>query len=480
MQQAARNTDGRNLWLPGSQLRHKTVHFVRGDNLQPEKTEDQTTSEFEKEPIKPAVQLENDTQEAVNIDGNTNGNEEALDRCGFFIDLSSQSVQNTGLTNPVSRPHPSSPEDSSEDEVVFHGRNNNPDPKVYLQYQPRTEDSFLYEMHHVKNEKGGVESNELTSPTPPILLTNKSSTSEAAMTGQGQSSVAHEKAEYRDDAISLSHRQNSAKKGKMGGLLEEEDAILADYIANIDVDCEETDIPCEVDDREIVTFDGKTECPSFAACMSADEPSVSDEKHGTEGIVQEDVSNSPCLDENSYSEISSDDDDFKERGFGDSELQSDGNIFEDQTLETVSHRFKKGIDPQKTKFPSASRFADALESDPYYGFDIMDFSRPSLRKKAKGKKGPPDFMLSDSELEMELEQAWKNDRDKKKSRKQKREELRSRGLLGRSIDKPDMKSKYADGIGVDDLKLEIRIFLLSSKDRWFALFRRRKNFLRLR
>lgn len=270
MQQAARNTDGRNLWLPGSQLRHKAVHFVKGDNLQPEKNEDKTTSEFEKEPIKPAVQLENDTQEAVNIDDNTDGNEDALDGCGFFIDLSSQSVQHTGLTNPVSRPHPSSPEDSSGDEIVFHGRNKNPDPKAYPQYQSRTEDWISYEMHHVKNEKGGIESNVPTTPTLPILHTNKPSTLEAAMTGEGQSSVALEKAENKDDATPLSHRRNSAKKGKMGGLLEDEDAILADYIANIDVDCEETDIPCEVDDREIVTFDGKAEFPSFAACMPAD------------------------------------------------------------------------------------------------------------------------------------------------------------------------------------------------------------------
>lgn len=149
-------------------------------------------------------------------------------------------------------------------------------------------------------------------------------------------------------------------------------------------------------------------------------------------------------------------------------------------METVSRRPKKGIDPQKTNFPPASRFADALESDPYYGFDIMDFSRPSLRKKAKGKKQtPPDLMLSDSELEMELEQAWKNDREKKKSRKQKREELRSRGLLGRSIDKPDLKSKYANGIGVDDLKLEIRIFLLSSKHRWFARLSPKEKFFKI-
>ena len=472
MQQAARNTDGRNLWLPGSQLRHKAVHFVKGDNLQPEKTEDQTIPGFEKEPIKSAVQLENDTQEAVNTDGNTDRNEDALDGCGFFIDLSSQSVQHTGLTNPVSRAHPSSPEDSSGDEIVFHGRNKNPDQKAYPQSQSRTEDSFSYEMHHVTNEKGGIESNEPTTPSLPILHTNKPSTLEAATTRQGQNSVALEKAEYEDDAISLSHRRNSAKKGKMEGLLEEEDAILADYIANIDVDCEETDIPYEVDDREITTFDGKAESPSFVTCMSADGPWIIDEKHETKGIVQEDVLNTPCLNENSDSEISSDDDDdFKERGFGDPDLQSHGNIFEGHhTLGNVSHRPKKGIDSKRTKFPSASRFADALESDPYYGFDIMDFSRPSLRKKTKGKKGPPDLMLSDSELEMELEQAWKNDRDKKKTKKQKREELRSRGLLGRSIDKPDMKSKYADGIGVDDLKLEIRIFLLSSKDRWFPLF----------
>ena len=95
----------------------------------------------------------------------------------------------------------------------------------------------------------------------------------------------------------------------------------------------------------------------------------------------------------------------------------------------------------------------------------MDFNRPSLRKKAKGKKTPPDFMISDSELEMELEEAWKNDREKKKPKKQKREELRSRGLLGRSMDKPDLQSKYADGMSFDDLKSEIRTFLLSRRDR---------------
>jgi hypothetical protein len=125
------------------------------------------------------------------------------------------------------------------------------------------------------------------------------------------------------------------------------------------------------------------------------------------------------------------------------------------------------------RFVSASALADALEEDPYYGFDIMDFSRPSLRKKPKGRRQGLNFELTDSELEAELEaeleSAWRNDREKKKIKKQKREELRSQGLLGRKPGKVDMKSKYSKGIGIDSLKLEIRSFLLSSADRYRLL-----------
>ncbi|PWY65025.1 hypothetical protein BO70DRAFT_366827 [Aspergillus heteromorphus CBS 117.55] len=120
--------------------------------------------------------------------------------------------------------------------------------------------------------------------------------------------------------------------------------------------------------------------------------------------------------------------------------------------------------PERNFFASATSFAKALESDPYYGFDIMDFNRPSLRKQSKGKGRDLDAMISDSGLDSELVNAWRNDRRKKKFRKQQREQLRAQGLLGRARQAPDLKTKYANGIDPEDLKEEIRQFLQSPKN----------------
>lgn len=111
------------------------------------------------------------------------------------------------------------------------------------------------------------------------------------------------------------------------------------------------------------------------------------------------------------------------------------------------------------EFPAASALADA-----YDGFDVMDFERPSisLKKKPKGRKSKPEFDLSDSELEVSMAMAWENDRLKKKSRKEDREELRAAGLLGKNkARKPDMAAKYKEGMGIAAVKEEIRRFLMS-------------------
>ncbi|KAL4801878.1 hypothetical protein BDV18DRAFT_164394 [Aspergillus unguis] len=113
----------------------------------------------------------------------------------------------------------------------------------------------------------------------------------------------------------------------------------------------------------------------------------------------------------------------------------------------------------------ATAFADALELDPYYGLDMMDFSRPSLRKNKK-KQATLGLDAYDIELGDDLLNAWKNDKLRKKSKKREREELRAQGLLGRRKNDPDLKIKYADGINIEDLKSEIRSFLLSSKNRY--------------
>ena len=117
---------------------------------------------------------------------------------------------------------------------------------------------------------------------------------------------------------------------------------------------------------------------------------------------------------------------------------------------------------------STSSFTNILNGDPYDGFDVMDLERPSLRKKPKGRRGAFALELADIDVDTDddhlMQLAWENDRAKKKIRKQKREELRTQGLLGKK-NGTDIKTKYAKGISMADLKYEIREFLSSNAER---------------
>lgn len=117
----------------------------------------------------------------------------------------------------------------------------------------------------------------------------------------------------------------------------------------------------------------------------------------------------------------------------------------------------------RSSLPPTTAFADAIDQDPYNGFDIMDHQRPSLRKTPKGRRRTLPIELSDSELEQSIHTAWEKDRTKKKMWKQEREELRAQGLLGKK-NKIDLKAKYSEGISMTEVKNEIKNFLLSSKE----------------
>lgn len=373
--------------------------------MEPEETKNQTAPSPEKEPCESTFKME------LEIEKHDISDEDTPLELSFFIDRSSQSIAPTGLPNPVSRLRSLSPEDSSGDEIVFHGRNRYTDQKNPSQYPIKIDDEY-----EPQSSETSVTRQNPISKTP--IKAGHSSTSP------------------RKDYQAI-FSEESTKNTK-----DDENDILADYIANMDVDYEETDTSSNAQPDNVD--------------MNKSEPS-------------------PRLNEDPGSDsLPSSDDikEFKEPEASDSEVQPDEDLLDEEvdldnieSLNEIASGWNTKTKSKKTRFPSASAFADALESDPYHGIDIMDYNRPSLRKKAKGSKGPSDIMLSDSELEMELERAWRNDREKKKSKKQKREELRSQGLLGRSIGKPDLKTKYAHGMGVDDLKSEIRAFLLSSKDR---------------
>ena len=113
-------------------------------------------------------------------------------------------------------------------------------------------------------------------------------------------------------------------------------------------------------------------------------------------------------------------------------------------------------------FPSAELFADVVEEDPYGGFDVMDFERPSLRRKSKGRRANLPFELEDSELEQQMELAWDNDRLKKKQRKEEREEQRALGLLGSG--KKAMKNAASGITMMDEIKEQIIHFLRSTEE----------------
>lgn len=137
---------------------------------------------------------------------------------------------------------------------------------------------------------------------------------------------------------------------------------------------------------------------------------------------------------------------------------------------TISDTPTRGLKMKKKKegFPSASLMADILEQDPYNGFDVMDFDRPSLRSKKKNSRPLlPGFDLSDDEVELHLQNTWEIDREKKKLRKQHRQELREHGLLGRQNKfKPDFRVKYSSGMTSMDVLIELKQFWVSEHSRY--------------
>ena len=93
-------------------------------------------------------------------------------------------------------------------------------------------------------------------------------------------------------------------------------------------------------------------------------------------------------------------------------------------------------------------------------FDVVDRERQSLSRDSKEHRATLPIMLSDSDLENSMQRAWLGDRRKKRQRKQAREEMRAQGRLG-TPGKPDLRSRPSEGASLDQVKVDIREFLLS-------------------
>ncbi|KAJ9296966.1 hypothetical protein DTO271G3_4727 [Paecilomyces variotii] len=496
MQQEARNTGKHSVSWETSQLRFNKVNFVKAGSMFLDKLNEETAG-LQQEPREMDSEPQFKNEKATDTIEGAEDTGDAL----FFVDSHGDKSATTGLVDPVARLELSSAEDSSEDEVVFPGRNARSEGHASSREKSR-EGVRKYD-----DDVGNFLSPAVSGNVKPVDQKQLDARTERADPGHGTSSALDTGSDSVEQSPQLHAHSTTGEPGITSKRAEtrirefNQVDILADYIENIDpeylgagfdqdregwntdnaLDSSDSDdegqLPDGLASEVIVTKqERKSKRSRKSDIVSSGDESMSYSSSELEGDMPSE------RDEQSLAEDESEEynDEQLARAL---QMQEGLGVTPDEIVlfDSVSNsrtsrvsNLKPGKSDRRSRqknkasresmFVSASALADALDEDPYHGFDIMDFDRPSLRKKPKGRRRGINFELSDSETEEQLERAWRNDRERKKIKKQQREDLRSQGLLGRKPGKLDMKAKYSKGISIDNVRSEIRSFLLSSAE----------------
>lgn len=225
-------------------------------------------------------------------------------------------------------------------------------------------------------------------------------------------------------------KSNQPRRRQKWGEDSEEDAILADYIANMR------------QNGEMMGETSEEDSESSSSVDAGDHPSAPSGLNGEENV---DI----------YSEA---------------EYQPQKSPFDepvDDLDKRESHSISHPSSQEKLKGKAAINgptgtfmhsFTEVEYLEEQGDFDFMDWERPSVT----GKKGKARRLLLgsdiDSDLEERLQAAYSNDRQRKAQRKREREELRATGMLRKSS-QPDLQAKYRTGITASDVVDEIKTFL---------------------
>ena len=233
MQQEARNTEGRHLWEVGQKLRHQAVHFVSAGGLQPdqenvfESARESTSLDEQQATAKPeeTIRTEHDKQPHISS----------------AVDMAAESL--LFKSNPAGNflSHNTSPCDSSEDEIVFRGRQQG---KNSFRHRPTTE----------------IQCPPYAPPRAPANRRESSPARECSARGRNFSkspipshartipSSGNRMSMENADFIGLNRR--SVRGRNRANSTDEDHDMLADYIANIDQDYGESsdDEPDNLDD----------------------------------------------------------------------------------------------------------------------------------------------------------------------------------------------------------------------------------------
>jgi hypothetical protein len=529
MQQEARNTESHlssNSHPSNAKLRNNKVSFVSGGNMQLDESNQISPHDSDRDESThhiPATAIASDSGDSkLPLEENNI----------FYIDVKGEASANSA-SGTFSSTHYRSPSssDSSGDEVVFTGRNKG-HGNLYGRTTRRRGTPHTPISDTVVSVRTAIIDEDFVA-TGRSLPTNHIRHGETKKT---------ESAEIAPDLVEFNKGLPKYFRGRRKRTtVDDEDAILADYIANMDKESSNSSSqslsidsprhspelannnkppPADMKDLERIHISDepsldigqiqtkmskridtqypiavKAETPGYTPRKSQEMPMESDSnerlrnregdvrsgslpENGEEGEPYVPANGAPSddLDQNAQSTGDSSEESSANDGhdnWGDiSDEMLDSDTLNDLLLDAqrqVSITQRRKNKRSNKSFPSATALADALDLEGYAGFDIMDFDRPSLRKKPKGRSLVGHLELSDSDLELDLEAAWKNDRTKKKARKQQRDQLRSQGLLGRKPGKPDLQIKYKSGMSIDHVKSELRDFLLSPAEKYASL-----------
>ncbi|TFB06777.1 Protein SQS1 [Trichoderma ghanense] len=217
-----------------------------------------------------------------------------------------------------------------------------------------------------------------------------------------------------DDLLWPRRKRGKARGRRNRGKDSEEEAMLADYIANMRENGEMFEGLEEAEDDEDSSEDGEG-LPSTSLGPNA----VNEAGDGT------------------------DDDDDDDDAIDGSDLPD--------IYDSLFHLSRPG-DLKKGDY-----------AEEYDELIVMDWGRPSVsRKKGKGRLPFPTDDL-DSDTEEALRTSYNNDRQKKAERKKEREELRAMGLLGKR-GQVDLRAKYSTGITMSQVIDEVKTFLAGSQE----------------
>ncbi|KAK3301461.1 uncharacterized protein B0H64DRAFT_383666 [Chaetomium fimeti] len=372
----------------------------------------------------------------------------------FFFDLAEDEPMIDHTFPPPKIPSPRSSfsgSDSSEEIILFKGR--------------------ATSGHKAAEKNKIIGSDSVTAPS--VKLTEHKP--KATMGGGSKNSVSQAVTHQSRSSRTRSRSRHKRSQASNVVVNEDEDAILADYIANMAADSDNDYPPSQFQStagrRDLGGDDDAVDFGSGNDKSPIDDNAQNNEGEGSRSSDLSDADVDDVMSDDGQKDMEADMDDetlarllAKQEDLG---MGSDDLLLFTSSFGNVNDKKARGKRPANAgpsrglrEPASATQVADALDS-----LDLADWGQLTGQTRKRRSKQAPNFDVSDSDIEAILNTGYHRDRERKKSRKLAREALRAQGLLGKNTDPDDLRVKYLSGMKLDDMKLELTSFLLSSAER---------------